>query len=182
MCYQKRHILLSEDIDGYTTNTVFKHILDINYYDNMQQSKDKNYIRSPIHLYINTKGGDANAAMAIVDIIQNSKTPIYTYSIGEVMSAGLAIFVVGDKRFAGEHSLFLYHQLHINNLRNKTLKELTQIYNESIKLQNIYDKIIINNTKITQQQLDKYKNNNIDWFIDAFEALQLGICDKINFK
>lgn len=182
MCYQKRYFLLNENIDNNTINKMYKYILDINYYDDTQQLKDKNYIRNPIHLHVNTRGGDSNAAMAIVDIIQNSKTPIYTYSIGEVMSAGLAVFVVGDKRFAGEHSLFLYHQLHINNLRNKTLKELTQIYNESIKLQNTYDKIIINNTKITQQQLDKYKNNNINWYIDASEALQLGICDKINFK
>ena len=65
--------------------------------------------RKPIKLYINTPGGDLDMCLALIDIMEASQTPIYTYNIGMCASAGLFIFLAGSKRFTLKNGQFLYH-------------------------------------------------------------------------
>ena len=67
--------------------------------DNEKDQKQKNYKREPIKLYINSNGGAIDDMWSLIDIMLNSKTPIYTYCTGYAMSAGFLIFLAGSKRF-----------------------------------------------------------------------------------
>jgi len=63
----------------------------------------------PITLLINSYGGSSDDAMAIVDAIQYTKTPITTIALGKAMSAAFDIFLAGDNRLVHENSILMCH-------------------------------------------------------------------------
>tara|TARA_Y100000034_G_scaffold129098_1_gene184926 strand:+ start:13111 stop:13728 length:618 start_codon:yes stop_codon:yes gene_type:complete len=65
--------------------------------------------QEPIHVLIDTDGGNVKTALSLYDIFKASVCPIYTYALSEVSSAGILIFAVGTKRFCFSHSLFMTH-------------------------------------------------------------------------
>ena len=60
----------------------------------------------------------------VVDIIERSPTPIYTYIDGYAASAATLISIAGHKRFMGKHSLMLLHELSGGN--EGTYKDLKE--------------------------------------------------------
>ena len=79
--------------------------------DDEKDEKEKDYNREPIKLYINSYGGSIYDMWGLIDVILNSKTPIYTYCTGYAMSAAFKIFLAGHKRYCYKHSIFMYHQM-----------------------------------------------------------------------
>ena len=53
----------------------------------------------PIHVFIDTDGGSLKVALTIYDMLKATKCPIFTYGLSEVCSAGVVIFLAGEKRF-----------------------------------------------------------------------------------
>ena len=64
----------------------------------------------PIHVLLDTDGGNLKTALAIYDVFMSSNAPIYTYALSEVSSAGVLIYIAGKKRFAFKHSQFMTHE------------------------------------------------------------------------
>jgi ATP-dependent protease ClpP protease subunit len=50
-----------------------------------------------LNLIITSPGGDLNAAFALIDTMRGSAIPIRTIGLGQIASAGLMIFIAGDK-------------------------------------------------------------------------------------
>ncbi len=73
----------------------------------MRMSKDRP--RTPITILINSEGGNVDDGQAVVDIIQQIKTPVITVGLGKVMSIAFDIFLAGDLRVSAENTLFLCH-------------------------------------------------------------------------
>lgn len=72
-----RTFYLSDDVDN---ESIGKLIWDILYQireDDKTDEKEKDYKREPIKLYINSYGGSVYDMWGLIDIILNSKTPIY---------------------------------------------------------------------------------------------------------
>ena len=67
---------------------------------------------SILTLYINSPGGEIAAAFGLIDVMKGSPTPIRTIGIGEVCSAGLLIFIAGEKgeRILTPNTSILSHQ------------------------------------------------------------------------
>ena len=99
-----RKILLSEEINSSSVEKVINTIMSINYDDDQKESEYKDWVREPIILFINSNGGNTYDAFALGDVILTSKTPVYTVALGWCMSAGLLIYLFGDKRFVGNYS------------------------------------------------------------------------------
>lgn len=132
--------------------------------------------REPIKLYINSNGGAVSGALKIIDAIQLSKTPVYTFNTGMAYSAGFFIFITGEKRFAYPNSSFLFHEGSIS----MGVSDAGKFRNYA----NFYEKILLrlkditlNNTEITEEDYELHKKDD-RWFF-ADEALELGICDEI---
>lgn len=105
----KKTFYLSDNVDN---ESIGKLIWDILYQireDDEKDEKEKDYKREPIKLYINSYGGSVYDMWGLIDIILNSKTPIYTYCTGYAMSAAFKIFLAGHKRYCYKHSTFMYH-------------------------------------------------------------------------
>ena len=74
---KQRKMFLTSDISQYTVGSIVRHIMQFNRED---KGKDIS-VRTPIILYISSSGGDADAGFELIDVILNSKTPVYTVNL-----------------------------------------------------------------------------------------------------
>ena len=114
---------------------------------------------------------------ALIDIMINSKSPIYTYCTGYAMSAAFNIFLAGHKRFATKHSTFLYHQLSF--WKEGKYQDMVENQTEMDYLQNEIEIYVHNRPQISKKKLLEVKNKKLDWYIHCDEALKLGIVNEI---
>lgn len=65
-----------------------------------------------LNLLICSPGGDLNAAFALIDVMRGSKIPVNTIGLGQIASAGLMIFISGEKgnRILTPNTSILSHQ------------------------------------------------------------------------
>jgi ATP-dependent Clp protease protease subunit len=65
-----------------------------------------------LNLMITSPGGDLNAAFALIDVMRGSAIPVRTIGLGQIASAGLMIFIAGEKgmRMLTPNTSILSHQ------------------------------------------------------------------------
>lgn len=130
----------------------------------------------PIHLYINTEGGDATAALFLSSYIQSSKVPIYVYAMGEAFSGGAIILFSGHKRFCYKYSTIMFH-LPSGDFEASTSKSLEHRL-KSLKIMDSYFlDLIKTKTKISQEELEPMLD--LDWYLTPGECLKYGFIDEI---
>jgi ATP-dependent Clp protease protease subunit len=100
--FDRHNHFLTGEIDGEKAEAVIRWIL----------SENRSPTGEPLRLYINSEGGSLNDALAIIDIMHRSETPIITVGLGSVMSAGFLIFTSGSKghRLIGKNASLMCHQ------------------------------------------------------------------------
>lgn len=133
--------------------------------------------RTPIKIYINTRGGSVDDMWSLIHVIESSQTPIYTYCTGYAYSAGFLIFIAGHKRFMGKHALVMYHILSGGNCGN--FKELEAHMELLTGIQDRIEKHVMEKTKIPAHKLKNIRDTKKDWYIRPKEAIKLGIADRI---
>jgi len=131
-------------------------------------------LRQPIKLFILSPGGDAISALNLVDTIQYSDTPIFGFAY-QAYSAGGIIFLACHKKFCYPNSTFLLHDGYsaMSNTASKN-KDTMEFYG---KVEDRIKKIVLDTTKITEDEFDK--NYSKDWYFFADEMLEYGIADSI---
>lgn len=169
---ENRRIYITQEITGELASEVVYHILRYNRCDKGIEVKK----RTPIIVYIDTGGGDCTAAFSIIDAIMMSKTPIYTVNIGKCYSAGVYIFLSGEKRYATPNSTFLQHDgtFGVNDSYSKTIDavEFDRVqYSSHIK------KFVLNRTNISAEQYDA--NFRKEWYFYPTEGFEIGYVTNI---
>lgn len=134
--------------------------------------------RDPIQLILNSPGGSVYDGMGIIDAIEGSTTPIHLYVHGQAQSMGFAVATCGHYRYATKRTTFMYHELSWETHTEK-LHYHEQELKEGKRLWDLYDELILTNTKITPKRLTQVKRSQKEWYITAQEALELGIIDEI---
>ena len=172
-----RLIYISDDINNCSIGAVCYNLLSIINDDDKQDEKEKNFTREPIKIYINSFGGELYDMWSLIDIILNSKTPIYTYCTGYAMSAAFKIFLAGHKRYATKHASFMYHQ--INCWYSGKYQDTVEYRKEIDKLQQQIEDYVTERTKITKEKIEEIRLEKKDFYIHSQEALELGIVDEI---
>lgn len=102
---KQRKLFLNSDIDQYTVADIVKHIMQINKEDKEIEPNK----RKPILLYVTSNGGEIDSGFELIDVIMNSKTPVYTINLGYQYSMGFLIGLAGHKRYATRNAKFLHH-------------------------------------------------------------------------
>ena len=114
----------------------------------------------------------------MVDIIEYSKTEIHTISTGSSMSMGFIILLAGHKRFATKYSTIMIHE--IASFVYDKLEGIKLEVAEKTRLQEtILDKIVLDKTNITLDQLLQHRERKSEWYITPQEAKKLDIIDNI---
>jgi ATP-dependent Clp protease protease subunit len=174
---KERQIVLMGSVDEQLVKSTCEKIFEINEFDNIKENEIANYERRPIFINISTYGGQVYAGLSLYGVIENSKTKIITVARGHVMSMGLILFLAGHEKQAHKFSTFLYHEV-ATGIFDK-LEGIKQDLKEAQRLQNLLDEIVLSKTLITKEKIDEVKKHKQDWFIPAFEAIKLGICENI---
>jgi len=168
---QQRKLFLSVDIEEVTISHVVKHIMQFNAEDRGIAIKD----RKPILLYISSRGGDIDAGFELVDVIQNSKTPVYTVNLGYQYSMGFLIGLAGHKRFATTNAKYLMHDgtqfIYNSGMKAQDQMDFQRYTEERIK------SYVVAHSKISPEEYDS--KLRYEWYLYADEAKEKGFTDMI---
>jgi ATP-dependent Clp protease protease subunit len=177
----QRNLFLSKEVSADSMLELTKRILEINsedlYFENLYKIHGQDYKRNPINIYIDSPGGCVYSCFGLLSIMDSSKTPIHTYVTGSAMSAGFMILIHGSKRFGYKNSTLMYHQASTGFWGK--VKDMEADYEETKRLQNKIESMVLDKTKITKKKLKEIYNSKHDWYIGSLEAIKWGIIDEI---
>lgn len=168
---KSRKLYLNSGIDMCSIEDIVKHIIRYNVEDRGIPVED----RQPIKLYITSPGGDVYAGFELIDVIENSKTPVYTINMGFQFSMGFLLGLSGHKRFATKHSKFLWHDGTSGTL-NSTAKVRDEMEFQNRNEDRIR-KFILEHSNIDPELYDS--KLRVEWYMFAEEAKDLGVIDYI---
>lgn len=178
---KERTLFFAKQVDQASIEMLTKSIIDINENDEFLKKQyavyDLEYNPKPIKIMIDSYGGYVYQVLGLLAVMDDSKTPVYTYVTGAAMSCGFMLLIHGHRRFAYKHATPLYHQ--VSSGAFGTLKEMEESIVETKRLQDILERLTIERTKITAKKLEKIYKTKRDWYMSAEEALKLGVVDEI---
>jgi ATP-dependent Clp protease protease subunit len=133
----------------------------------------------PVHLYINSPGGSVYDGLAVYDVMQYIKCPVYTYVTGMAASMGSFIAQAGEAghRYLLPRAITMIHQpssgshgkisdMEINMIEGLRIKkEMTELYVKHNSAGVSYERFV--------ELMDR------DKWLTAPQALDLGLADKI---
>jgi ATP-dependent Clp protease protease subunit len=164
-------IITLGDIDCIEINQIIQDIYEINNEDAKRQTVE------PIKLIINSFGGEVFSGLALIDVIDNSQTPIHTICHGTAMSMALIIYAAGHHRIASKYATFMYHESHYE--MNGKVATHKQEIKEADRTEKICDDYLISKTKLTPAILKKVKSKQEEWYFDVNTAKKYGLVDEI---
>lgn len=162
--------LLMEEISLSSAKNVVEWIFEANFAEERPEV---------LNLLITSPGGDLNAAFAVIDTMRGSAIPVRTIGLGQIASAGLMIFIAGDKgkRILTPNTSILSHQYSWGAFGKEhelfatvkefdlTTKKMTQHYKKC--------------TGLTEAKIREVLLPPQDIWLSPAEAKKLGICDDV---
>lgn len=168
---KRRKLFLKEDISQFSVSEIVRHILQYNAEDKGIEPEN----RTPILLYLVSRGGEIDAGFELIDVIQSSKTPVYTINTGYQYSMGFLIGLAGHKRFATSNAKFLLHD-GASFVYNSTTKVKDQMKFQEEEEERL-KQYILSRSKITSEEYDA--NLRVEWYLYADTAKEKGFVDYI---
>ena len=160
-----RKLFLTCDIDECIIDDIVSHILQYN-------ADDK---RKPILLYCSSNGGSIDPGFELIDVIRQSKTPVYTINLGYQYSMGFLIGLAGHKRYGSKTAKYLMHD-GSNFIYNSGAKAQDQMeFNKRIEAR--VKEYVLSRSKITAEEYDS--KLRVEWYLFADEAKEKGFVDYI---
>lgn len=168
---KQRKLFLNMEIDQISVADIARHILQYNREDMNIAPID----RQPILLYVVSNGGEVDSGFELIDVIQSSKTPVYTINLGYQYSMGFLIGLAGHKRFATRNAKYLMHD-GSNFVYNSGAKAQDQMeFNR--KVEERVKQYIISRSNVTSEEYDS--KLRVEWYLFADEAKEKGFVDCI---
>ena len=168
---QSRKFYLISDVDVMSVFDIARHILQINRDDLLIEPKD----RAPIILYIASNGGEVDAGFELIDVIENSITPVYTVNLGNAYSMGFLICLAGHKRFALPNAKYLMHDG--SNVVYGTGTKVQDQMEFQKRVDSRIKDYILSHSKLSPEEYDA--KLRVEWFMFADEAKEKGFVDSI---
>lgn len=169
---KKRQVFLWGPVDDRSAQYVVDRLL---YLDAIDPGKD-------IYLFINSPGGVITSGMCIFDTMHMIKSDVATVCMGLAASMGALLLCGGKKgkRYAWKHSKIMIHQPLISGQIVAPAIDLKIHAQEIKKTREELNKIISERTGRSLEQVEK--DTDRDYYMNAEEALEYGIIDKIMDK
>ncbi|MCB0716615.1 MAG: ATP-dependent Clp protease proteolytic subunit [Chitinophagaceae bacterium] len=135
-----------------------------------------------IKFYINSPGGVVTSGMAMYDTIQMIESPVSTICMGLAASMGSILLSGGEKgkRFVFPHGEVMIHQPSLGGYVQGVSTDLEIRAAQTKKVKDIGAGILAKNCGKTKAQI--LKDFDRDFWMDAKEAIEYGIADKIADK
>ena len=135
----------------------------------------------PIDFIISTHGGLAADMFSVYDTMRELRetTPIHTKGIGKVMSAGVLLLAAGTK---GERRIGKYCRVMIHGVmagQHGYLADVENEFKETKSIQRMYVTALADETNMSETYVRKLMNKKTNVYLNAEEAVKLGIADII---
>ncbi|MCC6382822.1 MAG: Clp protease ClpP [Dehalococcoidia bacterium] len=132
-----------------------------------------------IEIVFNSPGGSVIDGFALFDFLRALSAAghhITTTCIGQAASMAAILMQAGDTRQMAEHAVFMVHE--ISSGAEGSVAELADHLKLLERLQGKGLDILTARSKLTRDELaSRWKKT--DWYMDATEALDLGLIDRI---
>ena len=164
---KERIIMLTGEIDDTLASNIIAQLL---YLSSKEPNKD-------IQLYINSVGGSITSGMAIYDTIKYINCDVITICVGLAASMGAFLLSAGSKgkRYALENAEIMIHQP--SGGASGVASDIDIAAKRILKLKEKLNHILAMNTSQPYNKIKK--DTERDYFMDANEALEYGIIDKV---
>lgn len=131
--------------------------------------------RQPIKIFIDSPGGDITFMWTIINMIETSKTPVWTINYCTAYSAAAEILASGHKRYGLKGSHVMVHSGSCAYSGQADQVESTKKYFDKLSKKTVDH--LMTKTKIDPKVFKR--KATVDWFMDEDETLENGIIDKI---
>lgn len=167
MLLKNRIIFLGSPINQEISNTIVAQIL----YLGSEGPKQ------PIHLYINSPGGEVYAGFAMYDAMQMVDAPVYTYAVGMTASMATVLLAAGaaGHRYTLPHATIHQHPSS-SGMRGYT-PDVQIALREQERVQTQLFHLLGKHTGHTWQEVER--DFTRDRFMHSVEAKEYGIIDHI---
>lgn len=161
-----RIIFITGEINMNLANIVISELL---YLDNLNHDD--------ISIYINSPGGEITSGLAIYDTINYIKSDVNTICVGMAASMGAFLLSSGTKgkRYSLANSEVMIHQP-LGGAEGKA-SDIKIATDHILKMKDKINRILSKNTNQTLKRI--VKDTESDNYMDAKEALNYGLIDKI---
>ncbi|MBQ9511265.1 MAG: ATP-dependent Clp endopeptidase proteolytic subunit ClpP [Clostridia bacterium] len=162
-----RIVFLADEVNDVTASLVVAQLL---YLEAQDPDKD-------ISLYINSPGGSITAGMAIYDTMNFVKCDVSTTCIGMAASMGAFLLAAGapGKRYALPNSEIMIHQP-LGGMQGQAT-DIKIHADRIIKIRKTLNEILAKETGKPLEVIEA--DTERDHFLDAKEALEYGLIDKV---
>lgn len=163
---QDRIILLSGEIDDNLSNIIVSELL---YLDSINHED--------INIYINSPGGSITSGMAIYDTMNYIKSDVSTICVGMAASMASVLLSSGKKgkRYILPNAEVMIHQP-LGGVKGQAT-EIKIVADRIIYLRNKLNKILAEKTGKNIKEIEK--DTERDYYLNASDALEYGLVDKI---
>lgn len=167
---QDRIFWLNDNVENCAEDLI-KMIMQCNKEDKGKPTED----RQPIKIFIDSCGGDVTFMWSIINMIEISKTPVWTINYCTAYSAAAEILASGHKRYALPGSHVMVHLGSCAYSGDTANVESTKKYFDSLTKKTVDH--LLNRTKIEPKMFKK--KTITDWFFDENQAFELGVVDQV---
>lgn len=131
----------------------------------------------PIHLHINSGGGDVFSGLAATSHIENSEADVYTYIEGQCASAATLMSLSGAKRFITARSFMLIHEVSYYFDNSHSHSDLKDEVSNSDAIMKVIMEFYGEKSELKKKTLKKILKK--DLYFSASECLKLHLVDQI---
>ena len=167
---EERIFWLNDNVENCAEDLI-KMILRCNKEDKGKSVEDRKVIK----IFIDSNGGDVTFMWSIINMIEMSRTPIYTINYCTAYSAAAEILASGHKRFALPGSHVMIHLGSCAQAGDAANVEATKKYFDALSKKTVDH--LLKRTKIKPKMFKK--KTLTDWFLDENDALENGIVDRV---
>ena len=162
-----RIVFLGTQVDDTSANLVIAQLLFL-------EGEDP---EKPIHLYINSPGGDMTAFFAIHDTMQFLRSPVSTMCVGQAASAAAVLLAAGEPgmRFTRPHARVLIHQPHRGAHGPSTAIEIQ--VREMVEMRDRMVDILVRATGQTRERI--VADIDRDHILRGSDAVAYGLVDDV---
>ncbi len=134
--------------------------------------------RKPIKIYISSPGGDVVTLWSIIQVIQYSKTPVWTINMSYAYSAAAEILAAGQKRFSLPGTQTMFHRGSAFFGGEQSVVESTKKHFDALEAK--LREFLLNRTKIDPKVYKKKASS--DLYYDEDACLKYGVIDEIIYN
>lgn len=124
----------------------------------------------PVHIYINSHGGEDDHARAIIAAIRMHPAHVVATVLGRAESAAAWIMQCCDYRIMAPHSSLMLHL-------GESAKNKHARYVDNLFIEDIYRRILERQPEYLRSKLVSHLHD--DWHVYPTQALELGLCDEV---